>query len=79
MNPAQAGHAPGITSSFAFFMKFNKNLHWIQASGYKTFDQLPHINCIVTRWPDRRCLSHGMCFYQVVVMMHFLNDVVNEF
>ena len=26
---------------------------------------------------DKRCLSHGMCLYQVMMMLHFLNDVVN--
>ena len=27
---------------------------------------------------DKRCLSHGMCFYQVIITLHFLNDVVND-
>ena len=34
--------------------------------------------CIVTRWSDKRCLSHGMCLYQVIMTLHFLNDVVND-
>ena len=25
--------------------------------------------------PDKHCLSQGMCFYQVLMMLHFLNDV----
>ena len=25
--------------------------------------------------PDKRCLSHGMCLYQVIMTLHFLNDV----
>ena len=28
--------------------------------------------------PDRRCLSHGMCLYQVMMKLHVLNDVVND-
>ena len=28
--------------------------------------------------PDKRCQSHGMCFYQVMMTLHFLNDVANE-
>ena len=28
--------------------------------------------------PDKLCLSHGMCLYQVMMMMHFLNDVAND-
>ena len=28
--------------------------------------------------PDKRCLSQGMCLYQVMMTMHFLNDVANE-
>ena len=36
------------------------------------------INFIVARWPDKHCLSHGMCLYQVKMTLHFLNDVANE-
>ena len=28
--------------------------------------------------PDKRCLSHGMCLYQVMMMSHVLNDVAND-
>ena len=28
--------------------------------------------------PGKRCLAHGMCLYQVMMMLHFLNDVVND-
>ena len=28
--------------------------------------------------PDKRCLSHGMCLYQVMMTLHFLNDIANE-
>ena len=34
--------------------------------------------CDVTRWPDKRCLSHCMCLYQVIMTLYFLNDVVND-
>ena len=34
--------------------------------------------CIVTSWSDKCCLSHGMCLYQVIMTLHFLNDVVND-
>ena len=37
-----------------------------------------HINCIIARWPDKRCLSHGMCLYQAMVTLHVLNDVVHD-
>ena len=28
--------------------------------------------------PDKRCLSHGMCLYQVMMTLHFLNDVAYD-
>ena len=28
--------------------------------------------------PDKRCLSHGMNLYQVMMTLHFLNDVAND-
>ena len=28
--------------------------------------------------PDKHCLSHGMCLYQVMITLHFLNDVAND-
>ena len=28
--------------------------------------------------PYKRCLSHDMCLYQVMMMLHFLNDVAND-
>ena len=36
-----------------------------------------HINCIAAQ-PDKHCLSHGMCLYQVMMMLHFFNDVAND-
>ena len=28
--------------------------------------------------PDKHCLSHGMCLYQVMMTLHFLNDVAYD-
>ena len=28
--------------------------------------------------PDNRCLSHGMCLYQVMMTLHFWNDFAND-
>ena len=28
--------------------------------------------------PDKRCLSHGMCLYQVMMTLQFLNDVATD-
>ena len=28
--------------------------------------------------PDKHCLSHGMCLYQVMMTLQFLNDVASE-
>ena len=28
--------------------------------------------------PDKRCLSDGICLYQVIMTLHCLNDVVND-
>ena len=36
-----------------------------------------HITALLTL-PDKHCISHGMCIYQVMMMLHFLNDVAND-
>ena len=28
--------------------------------------------------PNKHCLSDGMCLYQVMMMLYFLNDVTND-
>ena len=28
--------------------------------------------------PDKRCLSHGMCLFHVMMTLHVLNDIVND-
>ena len=33
---------------------------------------------ILTALPDKRCLFHGMYLYQVMMTLHFLNDVAND-
>ena len=27
--------------------------------------------------PDKRCLSHGICLYQVMMTLYFLNDGID--
>ena len=34
--------------------------------------------CNVAHLPVKRCLSHGMCLYQVIMTLHFLNDIAND-
>ena len=40
--------------------------------------QLPFILTAALPVPDRRCLSHGMCLYQVMMTLNFLSDVAND-
>ena len=40
--------------------------------------QLPPILTALLALPDKHCLSHGMCLYQVMMTLHFLNDVAND-
>ena len=28
--------------------------------------------------PDKGCLSQGMCLYQVMMMLHFFNEIAND-
>ena len=37
-----------------------------------------HIIALLHVLPDKRCLSHGMCLYQVIITLHLLTDVVND-
>ena len=34
-----------------------------------------HINCMVACRPDKHWLSQGICLYQVMMTLHFLNDI----
>ena len=47
-------------------------------SPYISFYQLPHILTAFYTLPDKHCLSHSMCLYQVMMTLHFLNDVVSD-
>ena len=40
--------------------------------------QLPRILTALLTLSDKLCLSHGMCHYQVMMTLHFLNYVVND-
>ena len=40
--------------------------------------QLPLILTVCRTLPDKLCLSHGMCLYQVMMALHFLNDNAND-
>ena len=44
----------------------------------RTFIDVSLINCIVVCWSDKHWLSHSMCLYQVMMTLHFLNDVAND-
>ena len=39
---------------------------------------LLHYFMLTALLPDKRCLSHGMCLYQVMMTLHFLNDGAND-
>ena len=41
-------------------------------------DQLPLILTAACTLPDNRCHSHGMCHYQVIMTLQFLNDVAKD-
>ena len=45
-------------------------------TGY--FCQLPLILTALLTLPDKHCLSQGMCLYQVMMTLHFLNDGANN-
>ena len=40
--------------------------------------QIPFILTATFHVACKRCLSHGMCLNQVMMTLHFLNDVANE-
>ena len=45
---------------------------------YKSIYQLPFLLTAALHDADKHCLSHGMCIYQVMMTLHFLNDVAND-
>ena len=43
----------------------------------QTLSVTSHIKVHCCTLPDKHCLSHEMCLYQVMMALHFLNDVAN--
>ena len=52
--------------------------HHIREGNIYILSVTSHINCIVACWPDKRCISHGMCLYRDIKTLSFLNDIVND-
>ena len=56
--------------------KYQNLMHWriieITLISYLSYK----LHCCTL--PIKRCLSHGMCLYQVMMMLHFSNDVTND-
>ena len=46
--------------------------------GYKLPEQILFNSLVLYLTLDKRCLSHGMCLYQVMMTMHFLNDIAKD-
>ena len=68
-----------IDTILEVFLFFEKATHFQDIVLKMSLSVTSHTNCIVARWPDKRCLSHGMCLYQDTLTLHFQNDVVNDF
>ena len=49
----------------------------LKCAQYLFLSVTSHTKCFVSPRPDKRCLSHGMSLYQVIMTLH-LNDVVND-
>ena len=58
------------TVSQYLLVRFNAFLVYILIS-YISYE----LHCCIL--PDKRYLSHGMCLYQVMMTLHFLNEVAN--
>ena len=52
--------------------------HYLGTRNISQFISYRLYYCIVTRWSDKYCLSHGMCLNQVMMTFDFLNDVTND-
>ena len=63
----------GVIISFAKFVLQPPHLTGNHYDGKTSVTS--HINCML---PDKRCLSHGMCLYQVMMTLHFLNNVTYD-
>ena len=47
-------------------------------TGTVVLSVISYINCIVACRLIVRCLSHGMCLYQVMMTLRFMNNVAND-
>ena len=45
--------------------------HWLLTPFY-------YLSITCCTLPDKRCLSHGMCLYYVMMTLHFLNEVAKD-
>ena len=62
---------------FLIFTFFLTLWSWLLYLIYWLISYLAYLlNCCTV--PDKRCLSHGMCLYKVMMTLHILNDVANE-
>ena len=50
-----------------------ERIHFYQLPGILT-----GILTALLQLPDKRCLSHGMYLYQVMMTLHFSNDAAND-
>ena len=66
-------HPVGYGIHRKFFCQKNKQQEYRHYSIY----QLP-LKLLCCALPDKRCLSHVMCLFQVMMTLHFLNDVAND-
>ena len=66
-----------VLSSFAIIMLRKRELVALLKFSHAVF--ISYLSYQLPRTlPDKRCLSHGMCLYQVKMTLHFLNDVTND-
>ena len=52
--------------------------HYWETRNISQFISYRLFYCIVTRWSDKHCLSHGICLYQVMMTLDFSNDIAND-
>ena len=61
---------------FAFFLTLHINYR--DKDFYIVYISNRLYYCIVRLWSDKRCQSHGMYLYQVMMTLHCLNHVAND-
>ena len=64
-----------LWSDLLYLVYCSIGLFWVKPY-LNRFYQLPLI--LKALLPDKRCLSHSMCLYQIMMMLHFFNDVAND-